>query len=140
MDPDYDDGDDDSDDSDEDDSEVDGDEDEEMENGPSNKKKVDKALMQAQLNKLANGVSHSDDDGDVSMDGDLALNGAAKKDKGKSKATNGVNGFDDSDDDSEDELLEGLRVEEYIICTLDPQKVRIILLLQLFGSKTDHAQ
>jgi FK506-binding nuclear protein len=100
----------------EDDSEMsDDDESEEEKNGgPSDPVKAKKAKQAALTKKLQEEL-------DAEMDIDSIPNGVkGKSSKGKAKAIDGeLSSDDDEDEDSED----GEEVEEFVLCTLDPEKV-----------------
>ena len=90
--------------------------DEKVNGGPSDPKKSMKAQRMSQIRKLVDSVGgggDSDEDEDVEMG--EGVNGVSKKDKGKGKA----------DSDEEEESVEGedIGVEEFVLCTLDPEKV-----------------
>jgi FK506-binding nuclear protein len=82
--------------------------DEEVNGGPSDPEKVKKALEAAAM-KSSSSDEESDDD-DAPIDIKDALKRIAK---GKAPAT-------DDDDDSEDEEIE---MDEFVVCTLDTEKV-----------------
>lgn len=110
----------------EDDSEEDEDDDEEYDepevNGgpsdPAKTKKARKAAAEAAIQKLleAEGM-------DVDEDGLNGVDGAPKsaKARGKMAVTNLDQDDEDDEEDSDDE--DGAEIEEFVICTLDPQKV-----------------
>ncbi|KAK3111332.1 peptidylprolyl isomerase fpr3 [Teratosphaeriaceae sp. CCFEE 6253] len=94
------------------------DEDEELTNGgPSDPSKTKKARVQAALKKLGEidgmDVDDSEDDEAPKTNG---VNGVSKKAKGKMPASDSDEDEEIESDDGEDE------VEEFVICTLDPQK------------------
>ena len=105
-------------------------EDEEKNGGPSDPSKTKKArqeaAMQQMIAALANTNDESEDDEDVDMDDapktNGKMNGAPKlrSDKGKGKALAEVPGEDERSD--EEASADGM--EEQVICTLDPEKVR----------------
>jgi FK506-binding nuclear protein len=101
-----------------DDDEVDSDE-EEANGGPSDPAKSKKAKQEAALKKLIAAAQAEDEDEDEEMGDDDGAkpNGASKSSrKGKEPATSS----DDEDDDEED--LEGLDMEDLVICTLDTER------------------
>ena len=103
---------DDDDESDESDDEEDSDA-EEVNGGPSDPARTKKAL-QASLKK---GAQESSDDSMEDVDGEVDIMAALSKiSKGKGKA------LDDEDDDSEGES-EDTGIDEFVLCTLDPEKV-----------------
>lgn len=107
-----------------------GDEDEEDENsssdeeekngGPSDPSKSRKARKQAAVEQMMKALAENDSNDDVDMGGASGINGAlSKAKKGKGKATE-----EEEEESSEDEN-EGLKgLEELVLCTLDPAKVR----------------
>ncbi|KAI9781891.1 MAG: peptidylprolyl isomerase fpr4 [Peltula sp. TS41687] len=105
-----------------DEDEKDSDDDEEVNGGPSDPSKTKKARKAKELADLKKAM---DEDDGVEMDADArktnGVNGTSpKKGKGKAKATEEDIDVDDDDDDDEDE--EGLDLEEFVVCTLDPTK------------------
>ncbi|KAM3077126.1 peptidylprolyl isomerase fpr3 [Clarireedia jacksonii] len=103
-------------DSEDEDDEEESSEDEEANGGPSDPAKSKKARKQAALEQLM--ASISKDDSDEEMED--AANGTKKADKkGKAKAA----GSDaESEEESDDDDDEGIEVEEFVLCTLDPEK------------------
>lgn len=101
---------------DEDDSE---DDDDEPNGGPSDKAKSKKAKIEA-LKKFIAAANESDSDEEME-DGDKT-NGTKTKKKGKEPAT--------SSDDEDDESIssEDMEIEELVICTLDTERVSLLLL------------
>lgn len=102
--------------SDSDDSEDDSEE-EEANGGPSDPAKSKKAKKEAALKQLMESLN-ADDEDEESSDEEMAdatngTNGVAKK--GKAKATTD----EESEEDSEGEDIE---IEEFVLCTLDPEK------------------
>lgn len=95
----------------EEDSEDDSDE-EEVNGGPSDPAKSKKAQKEAALKQLMEAMKAESDE---EME-DVVGNGLSAKAKGKAPATG-----EDEDDSSEDS--EDLDVEEFVICTLDPERV-----------------
>ena len=93
------------------------DEDEERNGGPSDPSKSKKALKEkalAELRKTLDDVNDSDDGADTHVTN--GVNGAAsKKAKGKAKAT--------GDEEESDDEGDGIEMEEFVLCTLDPVKV-----------------
>lgn len=110
----------------EDDDEEDSDE-EESNGGPSDKEKARKLKEAAALKEMEEDEDEDDDeedDDDDDDDEDFDLKAAISKlVKGKGPAT------DDDDEDDEDD--ESLDVDEAVICTLDPEKVRLALTRSL---------
>lgn len=102
------------------------DSDEESNGGPSDKEKARKLKEAAALKEMEEDEDEDDEDDedDDDDDEDFDLKAAISKlVKGKGPAT------DDDDDDDEDE--ESLDVDEAVICTLDPEKVRLALTRSL---------
>lgn len=97
----------------------DDDSEDEKNGGPSDPAKSKKA-KQAALTKKMQEELEADD-----MDIDSLTNGAKGKAKGKAKVTDDdlsdEDDEDDEDDDDEDEP------EELVLCTLDPEKVRLLI-------------
>jgi FK506-binding nuclear protein len=85
---------------------------EEVNGGPSDPEKVKKA-RDAAFMKESSSEDESDDEGPVDI-------GAALKRIAKGKAIATDDDDDDDDDSSEGEELE---MEEFVVCTLDPEKV-----------------
>ncbi|KAF7901244.1 hypothetical protein EAF00_003465 [Botryotinia globosa] len=93
-------------------SDEDSEDDDEANGGPSDPSKSKKAQKQAALKELL--ASISKDDSDEEMEDASDKKKVAKK--GKAKATAEVE--DESEDESDGESIE---VEEYVLCTLDPE-------------------
>ncbi|KAI9745334.1 MAG: peptidylprolyl isomerase fpr4 [Claussenomyces sp. TS43310] len=92
-------------------------EEEEANGGPSDPAKSKKARKQAALAELLASVTKDSDD-----EMEDASNGVVKSSKkGKAKATTEED-EDDEEEDEEDDEDEDVEVEEFIICTLDPEK------------------
>ncbi|KAF2147459.1 uncharacterized protein K452DRAFT_218111 [Aplosporella prunicola CBS 121167] len=89
------------------------DEDEDEKNGgPSDPSKTKKGRAEAALKKIMESLGNEDDD--------MEVDDAPKKNKGKGKASAEEEDDDDEEDeDSDDE--DGMEVEEFVICTLDPK-------------------
>lgn len=110
------------------DSDEDSESDDEEANGgpsdPTKSKKARKAAALKQLMESINADSGSDEDMEDAAD---KINGTAKADKkGKAKATSNDEDDeegDDDEDDDEDSDDEDLELEEFVLCTLDPEKV-----------------
>jgi FK506-binding nuclear protein len=100
-------------------SEDDSQSDEEVNGGPSDPAKSKKARKAAALKQLMESIDaggESDEEMEHAAD---ELNGVAKADKkGKAKATS-----DDEEEEDEDSDDEDLEIEEFVLCTLDPEKV-----------------
>jgi FK506-binding nuclear protein len=112
----------------EDDSEMseDDDSEEEKNGGPSDPVKAKKAKQAALTKKLQEEL-------DAEMDIDSIPNGVnGKSSKGKAKA---LDGELSSDDDDEEDSEDGEEVEEFVLCTLDPEKVSNIMR---FNSNSPH--
>lgn len=95
-------------------SDEDSEDDDEANGGPSDPSKSKKALKQAAINKIM--ASMGKDDSDEEME-DASAKKASKK--GKAKAV--VEEEEESEDESEDG--EEVEIEEYVLCTLDPENV-----------------
>ena len=105
--------------------------DEEKNGGPSDPAKTKKARKEAALEQLKKALREDNDD-DMDVDGIGGTNGTVvKADKGKIKAT-GNEQDGSGDDDSED-----LEIEEFVLCTLDPSKVRSTNPKQMRGVLAD---
>ena len=101
----------------EDDSEEDSD-DEEINGGPSDKEKARKLKAAAVMKEMEEAML--DDDEEDSEDAEIDLKAAISKlIKGKAPAT---------DDDEEDDEEESLELDENVVCTLDPERVRVLSL------------
>ncbi|KAI9846865.1 MAG: peptidylprolyl isomerase fpr4 [Sclerophora amabilis] len=88
---------------------------EEANGGPSDPSKTKKARKEQAVAELKKAIADIGDDMDVDVPN--GVNGSLSKiNKGKAKAT----GDEESDEDDDDE--EGLEMEEFVICTLDPLK------------------
>lgn len=92
---------------------------EEKNGGPSDPSKSRKARKQAAEEQMMKGLVENDNADEMYVDGTSGINGAlSKAKKGKARAT-------DEDEESSDEEDEGLNgLEELVLCTLDPAKVR----------------
>lgn len=98
----------------EDDDEEEGDSDEEETNGgPSDKEKARKLKEAAVLREMEEDDEEDDDDDDEEFDLQAAI---SKLVKGKAPATDG---------DDDDESDEDLDIDEMVVCTLDPEKVKL---------------
>lgn len=104
--------------SDEEDDEEDDSEEEEANGGPSDKEKARKLKKAAAQRELAEAMEEDDDEEDEEDSGFDLKAAISKLIKGKGPAT----GDDDESDD--DESDEGLDLDENVICTLTPEKVR----------------
>ena len=116
---------------DEDDDEDDDDDDEDLAGGPSEPSKSKKAKNEAAVKKALAALKDN-------MDIDEPSTKASPKTKGKGKAVGGqeetqVNGVqededededNDEEDDEDDDVIELPGPEEFVLCTLDPNKVR----------------
>lgn len=113
------------------------DEDEEAEDeangGPSDPSKSKKARKQAALAQLMESIKSNDDSDQEMEDATEGTNGVKADKKGKAKASSDDEEEDSSDDDDDDE---GIEVEEFVLCTLDPEKVRPVKLFQLTHTNT----
>ncbi|KAF2083638.1 hypothetical protein K490DRAFT_76412 [Saccharata proteae CBS 121410] len=85
------------------------DDEEEKNGGPSDPAKTKKARAEAALKKIMENLGNEDDDMEIDEE-------SGKKSKGKAPA---LDDDDESDEESDDE---GVEVEEFVLCTLDPQK------------------
>lgn len=94
------------------------DDDEEVNGGPSDPSKSKKARKEAALKQLMESIDAAESDEEME-DGPKA-NGLTADRKGKAKATD-----DDDEDDSEDDDEEG-EIEEFVLCTLDPEKASFL--------------
>lgn len=103
-------------DDDEEDSDIDSDD--EPNGGPSDPSKSKKAKAEAALKKLIEAAQDEEDsDEDMADDADGKTNGVSKAaKKGKEPATS-------SDDDDESIDTEELDMEEFVVCTLDTERV-----------------
>ncbi len=91
-------------------------EDEEANGGPSDPAKSKKARREAALKKLLEAAAEEESDEDME-DADGKANGSKK---GKEKASDDDE-EDEEDDDSDSD--DGFDLEEYVICTLDTERV-----------------
>ncbi len=108
----------------EEDDEEDSDDEEEKNGGPSDPSKTKKARKQAALEQILAAMAGNEDEDEDQMEVDASpkVNGTAKPvDKGKGKA---VDADDDGHEEDLEDRLENLGMEEMVICTLDPEKVR----------------
>ena len=94
--------------------------DEELEGGPSDPEKSKKARAEA----LIKALRESEDLEDFELTN--GINGTGKSAKGKAKATDeDLEDEDDEDDDDDDEDSEDDGISEFVICTLDPDRVSL---------------
>lgn len=105
-----------------DDSDDDDDDDEEVNGGPSDPAKSPKARKKAALAKLRKALAEGAED-------DMELDEPKADKKGKAKAAADEDEEDDDDDDEDDDEDdedddEDFDAEEFVLCTLDPLKVR----------------
>lgn len=105
-----------------DDDEEDSDDDDEANGGPSDPSRSKKAKAEAALMKLIEAAQAEESD-DEMADADSKPNGKPKK-KGKEPATS-------SDDDDESVDSDGIDLEEFVICTLDTERVRFSCLWEV---------
>lgn len=102
---------------------IDGDgdssEDEDLNGGPSDPAKSKKAKRAAALAKMLKGEDMDVDSDDEDMPN--GVNGIAKSKKAKGKMPAGEDEDEDDSDMTSD--AEGGEIEEFVICTLDPNKV-----------------
>ena len=90
--------------------------DDEKNGGPSDPAKSKKARREAAIEKLREALEKEDSD-DEMEDGDDKPNGLSPRvKKGKGKLVNGATMDEDSSDEEDD-------YEEFVLCTLDPEKV-----------------
>lgn len=87
--------------------------DEEANGGPSDPAKSKKARKEAALKQLMESLAEDESDEEMAD----ATNGLAKAKKGKSKATDEEESDEEESDDGED-----IEIEEFVLCTLDPEK------------------
>ena len=111
---------------DDDDDEEDED-DEEVNGGPSDPSKSKKARREAAAKEIAKllkaeGMDVDDDDDDEDEDVPNGVDGVLKSVKSKGKMPVGDLDDEDEDESDEDDDEEG-EIEEFVLCTLDPQKV-----------------
>ena len=93
--------------------------DDEKNGGPSDPTKSKKARREAALEQLKEALAEDDSDVDMGVNGGDGSKGVVvKSNKGKGKAING-DGMDEESSDEEDDY------EEFVLCTLDPEKVDI---------------
>jgi FK506-binding nuclear protein len=111
----------------EDDSEDDSEEEEEANGGPSDPAKSKKARKAAAVAELLASLEKSDDE-DME-DAPNGTNGTKSK-KGKAPASGDEE--EGSEEDSEDDDEEDLELEEFVICTLDPEKVQLPIFFNFF--------
>ncbi|KAK3674510.1 peptidylprolyl isomerase fpr3 [Recurvomyces mirabilis] len=105
----------------------DDDEDEDLAGGPSDPAKSKKARVEAMIRKLAEeeGMDVDDDEEDEDDEEDAKPNGVNGVKSGKSKGKMPVDideDEDEEDDEDDDDLDSEDYVEEFVICTLDPEK------------------
>ncbi|EMC96023.1 hypothetical protein BAUCODRAFT_123299 [Baudoinia panamericana UAMH 10762] len=118
------DGDDEDDEDEDEEDDEDDEDDEELNGGPSDPSKGKKARTEAAIKKLiGDGMDVDGDDQEVKLNG---VNGVAKSAKAKGKMPAGDLEEDDEDDEEDDDDididdLEG-EIEEFVLCTLDPEK------------------
>lgn len=99
-------------------SDEDSEDDEEANGGPSDPAKAKKQKQNAAIKKLLEATAAgADDDDDEDME-DAKPNGVKSKGKGKA-----VEEDDDEDEDSDDDSDESGDLENFVICTLDTERV-----------------
>ncbi len=107
---------------DEDEGDEDEDDDEEPNGGPSDPSKSKKARQEAAIRKLIEATQNDDEEDEDMEDGDADAekpNGVAKPGASKGKEPATSDDESDSDDDSDD----GLDLENFVVCTLDTDRV-----------------
>jgi FK506-binding nuclear protein len=102
------------------------DEDDEPNGGPSDPSKSKAARKNAIKDLIKQAEEEESDEDMEDEDDDAKPNGVSPKKKGKAPATS--DDEDDSDDDSDDDDLFG---EDFVICTLDTEKVSRLFCLVL---------
>ena len=101
------------------DSEDEDEDEDEVNGGPSDPTKSKKARKEAALKQLMESIDTADSDEEME-DGSNGVNGLTADKKGKAKATDDDDEDEDEDSEDDDEEIE---VEEFVLCTLDPEKV-----------------
>lgn len=97
--------------------------DDEANGGPSDPAKSKKQQQAAAIKKLLEATNDDGDDDDEDME-DAKPNGVKSKSKGKGKAVEEDDEDDDEDEDDEDDDSEdGGDLENFVICTLDTERV-----------------
>ena len=96
--------------------ESDSDEGEEANGGPSDPSKSKKARKEAALKQLMESIGGGSDD---EME-DAPTNGTKLDKKGKAKATSDEEESEEDSDEDDEDLDD---IEEFVLCTLDPEKV-----------------
>lgn len=92
---------------------------EEVNGGPSDPAKSKKAKKEAAVKDLLEALKNEDSDDEMEEAGGVnGANGTSIVKKGKAKATD----KDEEDSEEEDSDDEDLEVEEFVLCTLDPDK------------------
>ncbi|KAI9823573.1 MAG: peptidylprolyl isomerase fpr4 [Thelocarpon impressellum] len=108
------------------------DDDDEKNGGPSDPSKSKKARKEQAVAELKKVLSE-EEEMEVDTETPNGANGAvAKIDKGKAKATGGDSDGDEDDEDDEEDL----EIEEFVLCTLDPEKT-LTLVLQNYQQPLD---
>ena len=103
-----------------DDEEEDESSDDEKNGGPSDPAKSKKARQEAELEKLKEALAADDSDEDMGINGGDKHKGVvAKVNKGKGRLVNG-NTTDEGSSEEDDDY------EEFVLCTLDPEKVDVL--------------
>ena len=93
--------------------------DDEKNGGPSDPSKSRKAREEAAVEQLKQALAENESEDEMDVDATNGINGIISKlSKGKGKITGDEEDSDDDDQDSVD-----LKIEEFVICTLDPEKV-----------------
>ncbi|KAL2125396.1 hypothetical protein VTJ04DRAFT_1761 [Mycothermus thermophilus] len=90
------------------------DDDEEVNGGPSDPSKAKKARRDAAIKKLMEATKEESDE--EMEDASDKPNGSKNKNKGKGKAT-------DEDDESDDDEEPEFHMDEYVVCTLDTERI-----------------
>ena len=94
--------------------------DEEKNGGPSDPSKSKKARKAAAVEQLKKALAENAIEDDMEVDGPNGV--VSKSHKGKGKASGDEDSSEEDDEDSED-----LEVEEFVLCTLDPEKVYMLV-------------
>lgn len=97
--------------------------DEDTVGGPSDPSKSKKARKAAAVKQLRKELAE-----------DMDVDEAPKSGKGKGKVLDIQEDFEDDDEEDSDMDEDDLEPEEFVLCTLDPSKVRFLLLLHNFTS------
>jgi FK506-binding nuclear protein len=105
----------------------------EVNGGPSEPSKSKKTKRANGIKELIEATKDASDSDEEMKEADAKANGV-KSSKGKGKASDeDEEDSEEEEDDSDDDDLEGLDLEQFVVCTLDPESVSVSVLFRHRG-------